>query len=229
MKRTLAVACSGVLFAALSFSGAAADTDHSVELLKGESATVEGDLPGGVNHNYFALVGPVGATVPQSTPQQCAQGTCVPSQAVPSAVREPAQQAVNTVTGAVNPIVAPPEGTCTHDLTTYCETTLVKVTNPVEDDGNPETDLTAKRSLTVTLTPAHPAADFDLVVYESDEDGTQGENVGESGGAPVADHEESVEETFVSVTTSESTPSRYYLVHAVYFAAPSTYTLSLQF
>ena len=51
----------------------------------------------------------------------------------------------------------------------------------------------------------------------------------ESGGAPIVDHEESQESVFQTITTTEDNPSRYFVAHIIYFAAPSDYTLDAAF
>ena len=124
--------------------------------------------------------------------------------------------------------------TCNKTRLNYCEVALVKVNNPVPAD---DVDGKLKKNIQMRIgtfdpVPA-PATDFDLVVYASDASGTRKEEVAQSaagatsGDDPAQFGAEAVDFT-VNTTTAE--PSRYYLVHIVYFQTVETgYTGEISF
>lgn len=115
--------------------------------------------------------------------------------------------------------------TCTKDPDSYCDHLLVELVNPVADDGDAATDLTARRTFRTDL--ATEAADYDLIVYSSDADATIGPELGSSANYPFdGDFSESVA---VSVTTRESQPSAYVLVRIIYYAPATPADVSLAF
>lgn len=131
--------------------------------------------------------------------------------------------------GGANPLYFDQGGvggdeSCSKDLDTYCEHVLVELVNPVADDGNPATDATARRNLSVELTT--PAADYDMFVYASDADGTIGGELGRSTAFPIGDTGESV---FTSITTRESAPTQHVLVRIVFFAPTTPPTVDIAF
>ena len=117
--------------------------------------------------------------------------------------------------------------TCNKEKTTYCETVLLSVTNEVAgDDG----DGRLERKLQVVIdewTPVEgPVTDFDLVVYNSDAHGTQGEEAAQSSqgliGGVLDDEQVSREAVEIDVTTTRTTPTVWYLVHVVYYQSVET-------
>ena len=116
-----------------------------------------------------------------------------------------------------------PVGTCTTDPTTYCDLTLVSLTNPV-----PETDSDGKLSRPVTFTVRNAKGDLDLRIYESDAEGTRGTFIGQSAGPlDTLDHTDLDETYQMSVVTTRPTlakpdqpevSTKWYLVEVVYYA-----------
>lgn len=116
------------------------------------------------------------------------------------------------------------EGTCTHNVESYCETVFIEFSNPLtqaEIDAG-KTKHTKMATITINnFGPVpDPATDFDLVVFESDAAGTKGEEIGSSANyGPDQAGDESVS---ISLTTTISQPSVFVLVDVVYFAVLGT-------
>ena len=119
-----------------------------------------------------------------------------------------------------------PTGTCTKDPTTYCETVLVQLDNPVpaNPDGSPAV---AKRSLRVTVSWDEEVSDFDLVAFVSDAEGVRGAELGQS--ASWTYEAGSGEALTLLITTNTDTPTKYVLLELVYFAAATPPTTTLNF
>lgn len=132
----------------------------------------------------------------------------------------------DTPVGQVNDAVrqVQPVGTCTTDQTTYCDLTLVSLTNPV-----PETDPDGKLTRSATFTVRDGLGDLDLRIYESNEAGERGAFIGQSAGPlDTLDHTDLDETYSVPVVTTRPTlakptqaevSTRYFLVEVVYYAA----------
>jgi hypothetical protein len=134
------------------------------------------------------------------------------------------------VAGGVNPdyFTASAFGaTCNHDPHTYCETVLINVSNPFEEENAKKGR--ERATLFINMAPTQPVADFDLVVYESDEDGTVGSEIGRSGQTPVADNMESSESVTAVISTTKDETEVWVIAHVIYFAAPSDYTMDVSF
>ena len=105
---------------------------------------------------------------------------------------------------------------CTKDPQNYCDYTLVSLTNPVPDtDADGKLKKTANMSLTEFGPLPGPISDFDLKIYESDANGTKGPMVNTPWTtAQPPDYEEHYA---VSVTTTTTQPTKYYLLEVIYF------------
>ena len=115
-----------------------------------------------------------------------------------------------------------PVGKCSTDATTYCDTRLVVISNPV-----PETDADGKLTKSAAFTVRNAKGDVDLMIYASDASGARGDLVGSSTG-PNTTNTSLDENVSVSVITTRPTvakptqpevSTRYYLVDVVYYAA----------
>lgn len=117
-----------------------------------------------------------------------------------------------------------PVGVCSSDPTTYCDYTLVKVSNPV-----PETDTDGKLSRPIQFTVREALGDLDLRIYESNPEGEAVTFIGQSAGPlDTLDHTD-LDETFgfnvittrptVAKPTQPLVSEKYYLVEVVYYAA----------
>ncbi len=180
MRRTTAVLAAGFLAASAVAAGPASSqssADHEIEMQLGDTATVAGGVPQGVNPDYFGNAGD--------------------------------------------------GGVCSHDVDTYCEQVLIKVSNPFEEENAKKGR--ERANLDLHLTPTNPVSDFDLVLYESDADGTTGAEIGRSGQTPVADNPESSETINAIVTTTADETDVWVIAHIVYFAAASDYSLDVSF
>lgn len=107
-------------------------------------------------------------------------------------------------------------GTCTTDARSYCDTTLVKVTNPVPDE---DADGVLTKTARVTISDygpvPDPATDFDLLAFKSDANGTQGAEYARDGNL-----DDTANETVsFSVKTTRAEPEQWVLVQVVYFAS----------
>ena len=113
-----------------------------------------------------------------------------------------------------------PAGVCSRDRTTYCDYTLVKVTNPV-----PETDADGRLSRAIEFTIREALGDLDLQIYESNAEGEAVALIGQSAGPNTTNT--SLDETYgfnVITTrptavkpTQEEISERYYLVEVIYY------------
>lgn len=122
-----------------------------------------------------------------------------------------------------------PIGQCSQDdPRTYCEYALIALSNPVPED---DADGRLRKSATIKLDGFNPVpdpvTDFDLLVYESDAEGTKGTEVGQDGSILDADFTEVVT---ASVTTTRTEPVKYLLAEIVYYASPNaSYHGTVQF
>ena len=116
------------------------------------------------------------------------------------------------------------EGTCTHDPHSYCETLLIEFSNPLtqEEIDSGKTSKTKGASITIgEFGPVpDPVTDFDLVVFESNAEGTKGSEIGRS--AAFGPDQAGDESVFLSIRTTISQPSVYVYVDVVYFAVVAT-------
>ena len=114
-------------------------------------------------------------------------------------------------------------GTCTKDPQTYCDLTLVALSNPVPAD---DADGKLRRTATFTISDyAGPAADVDMELYASDETGARGDSLGGS-----TEFTTETEQASVAVTTTLEEPTKYVLVQVIYFVQPGTgYTGDVKF
>jgi hypothetical protein len=116
--------------------------------------------------------------------------------------------------------VAGTPDTCSKDPNTYCDTAVVELSNPLEED-DPRTNLT--RQANVRIDAAAPWSDLDLAVYEIRPDGTRGAQVGRGGCPCPPDNPAGMwEEVSFSVRTTHAVPSKRYLIEVVYWAAAAT-------
>lgn len=113
---------------------------------------------------------------------------------------------------------------CNKDPNTYCEFALISFTNPVPED---DADGRLNRAASILVTPTLPGVDFDLIVYASDEDGTEGEQLGSSTQFSVDN--EGKEQVHTSIRTTWEQPTSYILVKVIHFAQVGGYTGSVTF
>lgn len=107
---------------------------------------------------------------------------------------------------------------CTKDVQYYCEVILVKFENPFTEAelADPKKKF-KERAATIVLdnfSPAFPVSDFDLLVYESDANGTVGPLIDSDGAIGPTDNTEQVDFT---ITTTRTEPAVYVLAHVVYY------------
>lgn len=114
---------------------------------------------------------------------------------------------------------------CTKDPDTYCEFALISFTNPVPED---DADGRLNRAATVLIAPEVPGTDFDLIVYSSDEDGTEGDELGRSTSFYSPDNE-GREQVLTSIRTTWDEPTAYVLVKVIHFAQVGGYTGTVTF
>ena len=117
-----------------------------------------------------------------------------------------------------------PTYTCTADPQTFCDVTLVSLSNPV-----PEDDPDGKLATNATFKLTNALGDVDLRLYESDAEGTKGEFIAMSAGPnPLADHNDLDETVVHRVTTTRPTAAnptqaevstKWILVEVVYYTA----------
>ena len=121
---------------------------------------------------------------------------------------------------------------CGDDTDNYCDTVLFEFSNPLT-----QADIDAGKtfkSRTATITVGNfgpvpdPVTDFDLRLYQSDAQGTQGEFLGQSANfGPDQDGDESYS---TPIRTTVAEPSKFILAEIIYFAvANSKYTGTAQF
>jgi hypothetical protein len=109
----------------------------------------------------------------------------------------------------------------------YCDTILLEYSNPLTqvDIDTGKTKRTKSTTITVNnFGPVpDPVTDFDLIIFESDAQGTRGTEIARSGDfGPQQGGDESVG---ASIVTTLAEPSKFVLVEVVYFAvANSKYT-----
>jgi hypothetical protein len=106
-------------------------------------------------------------------------------------------------------------GTCGKDVQNYCDTTLVRLTNPVPEE-HPTGTLT--RRVTVTIdewSPPAPGTDYDLLAFASDEEGNEGAELARDAGF------NDTETISFTLRTTRENPVAYALVRVVYFWAPN--------
>ncbi len=103
----------------------------------------------------------------------------------------------------------------------YCQSILVKVTNPFTEADARKGRERANLDLTLVM---EGAGDLALLVYEADEDGTRGEQVASSDGIG-----ESTEATAVAVATKEGDEVRWYRVEVFFHAFTGSWSLDASF
>lgn len=116
------------------------------------------------------------------------------------------------------------EGTCTHNVESYCETVFIEFSNPLTqaeiDAGKTKHTKTATITINNFGPVPDPATDFDLVVFESDAEGTKGEEIGRS--AVFGPDQAGDESVSIPLTTTISQPSVFVLLDVVYFVVLGT-------
>lgn len=110
---------------------------------------------------------------------------------------------------------------CSKSPDTYCEHILVELTNPVPEDDE-DGKLVASFSAELTT----EAADYDVILYASDAEGTIGDELGRSTQFPIGDTSESV---FTLVTTTDEQPSTHVLLRVIFFAPVTPHTTTVSF
>jgi hypothetical protein len=111
-----------------------------------------------------------------------------------------------------------PTGLCNKSILFYCDQILISFTNPLTEAEIAAGKTYKNKSVSVTIdtfTPtADPATDFDLLAFSSDVFGNQFEELGKDGSLDPGKTSEAV--TF-AVTTTLTQPTKYVLLHVVYY------------
>jgi hypothetical protein len=111
-----------------------------------------------------------------------------------------------------------------------CEVVLVKVTNPFEEENAKKGRERANLLLGVASTVPAEVQDFAIRVWESDEDGGQGELVGSADGtAGETNGGDYNEQMNIVVTTDEEVTERYYRVEVIFWSAAGDWHLDAEF
>ena len=107
---------------------------------------------------------------------------------------------------------------CSKDPTSYCETVLVGFDLTLTE-AEKLAGLTRKRvNGEISIgSPTVPVYDFDLIIYDSDANGTKGARLGSVGDLDETPGEESY--TLSGITGTIANPIKYYLVEVVYFTS----------
>jgi hypothetical protein len=123
-------------------------------------------------------------------------------------------------------------GTCGDDRDNYCDTVLLEFSNPLT-----QAEINAgktKKTKTATITINNfgpvpdPLTDFDLIIFDSDAQGTKGDSLVQS--ADFGPNQAGDEQVSTSIQTTITQPSKYVLVEIVYFiSANSSYKGTAQF
>lgn len=139
--------------------------------------------------------------------------------------------------------------TCGKDLDNYCETIYVEIDRPVPADENGDSQF-AFTTISFDMTANVPGEDYDVFVYQSDDEGNKlyqyssEEGVGQSANGPACAEicglgvgdplgfygnfcDASDECVDFDVLTSTNAPTNHILIEVVYFAAASGYTGTL--
>ncbi len=116
---------------------------------------------------------------------------------------------------------------CDTDPDTYCETVLVTLTNPYEEQNAKKGR--ERANLDLLLTPTTYPAEMDMAIFESDADGTQGSQISQAGTFAIVDCPSGCEQINAVITTTQDTEVVHVLVHVVYFAAAGAYDLDITF
>jgi hypothetical protein len=119
------------------------------------------------------------------------------------------------------------EQSCSKGPADYCETILVKLTNPYEEENAKKGRERATAVFTLT-TPDVLVSDYDLFLYESDEAGAKGSEIGTAGEFPLL-IQDSTETATVSITTTQDVQEVWVLVEVSYFAAAAPYAMDISF
>lgn len=117
---------------------------------------------------------------------------------------------------------------CSKDPQSYCEHVLIKLSNPYEEENARKGRERANAVITLT-TASNYLSDYDLMVYESDADGTKGSMIASSTAFPIDNSGESTEQVNLVVTTTEETTEVWVLAELVYFSAFEAYHLDIEF
>lgn len=107
------------------------------------------------------------------------------------------------------------------DVTAYCQSILVQVTNPYDEADAKKGRERASLGLVLTM---EGLGDLALLVYDSDEDGTRGDEVASSDGLG-----ETTEATSIAVSTTADEQERWYLVEVFFHAFSGSWTLDADF
>ncbi len=116
---------------------------------------------------------------------------------------------------------------CDSDPDSYCETVLVKLTNPYEEENAKKGR--ERATLQLDLVPTTYPAELDMGLFESDPDGNQGAQISQAGTIAIVDCETGCESITAVITSTPETTEHWVLVHVVYFAAAGEYGLAISF
>ncbi len=112
-----------------------------------------------------------------------------------------------------------PVGHCDKSVLFYCDTVLIGFNNPLTAEEIAAGKTTKTKSATISIdqfpAPGDPVQDFDLLVYESDVLGMQYDEIGHDG---TLDPQKASEQVGFSITTTQSQPTKWVLVHVVYYS-----------
>jgi hypothetical protein len=121
---------------------------------------------------------------------------------------------------------------CGDDTDNYCETVLFEFSNPLTQAEIDAGKTFKNKNATITVNNfgpvPDPVTDFDLILFESDAQGTRGESLGQSA---AFGPDQSGDESFSTpIRTTVTQPSKFVLAEIIYFAvANSKYTGTAQF
>ncbi len=126
----------------------------------------------------------------------------------------------------VNPLYHEAGTGCSHDPHAYCETLLVRFTNPYEEENARKGRERANAVFELT-TGTNQVSDYDVFWYESDADGTKGEQIGSSTAFPYG--ASSSEGATIVTSTTEDETEVWVLVEVVYFSAIEAWNMSIDY
>jgi hypothetical protein len=109
---------------------------------------------------------------------------------------------------------------CGDEVADYCETRLFELSNPLTQADIDAGRTKRTKSATITINNfgpvPDPVTDYDLLVFDSDANGTRGDELATS---TAYGHEQAGDESVtLSIVTTLAEPSKYVFVEIVYFA-----------
>jgi hypothetical protein len=169
---------------------------------------------------WFAVVVVVLCLVPALSASAAPDASVELTPGTSHSFQQSADRGFNLNYGGLVP--AAPKQVCTKSAETYCDTVLVKLSNPLTQSDIDAGVTSKKRAFAVTVTPSGGAtADYDLAVWAADAQGNRVTQIGYSKtGTPFVGGE---------AITSGSTPAQYILVEVVYWVGLGKYNATVEF